>query len=141
MASRKRQKRGSSRAPEKAPPAPVAKQADAAEIASTTRELTDILTRIGGLAAVDNLLRQARGFRLFGELAALGSALQQSGHELSPVAMKLTAQGLIETGRFKDAKDLLDRIVTGNQDPAEVLEARGLRGRIHKQIYVNEAIR
>jgi hypothetical protein len=54
--------------------------------------------------------------------------------------MRLTAQGLIEIGQFKDAKDILDQVVELN-DPAEVLEAHGLLGRIQKQIYVNEAVR
>jgi hypothetical protein len=93
------------------------------------------------LAGRDDLLDDLRRMRLFEDLAALGTTLAKAGVPRSARAMRLTAQGLIELGRFKEAKDTLDEVVARNEDPAEVLDAHGLLGRIQKQIYVNGAVR
>jgi tetratricopeptide (TPR) repeat protein len=105
------------------------------------RGLTEGLTRIGGLASVDGLLGTLKNSREFAALAALGTALDAEGVLKAPAALRLTAQGLIECGRFEQARQILERIIARNDDPGEVLEARGLMGRFRKQIYVNQAVR
>src|SRR5688572_3900855 len=136
----KQSKSGSSRALASSampPPEPLT----APEAVAAAQGLVAGLTRIGGLARVDGLLETLRRSREFATLAALGSTLDQQGVAFSPRALRLTAQGLIETGRFSDARSLLDRVIDHSGDEPEILEARGLRGRIDKQRYVNEAVR
>jgi tetratricopeptide (TPR) repeat protein len=142
MASRKTgpARRARSGSKETPPPAP-APQPATAELATVARGLTEGLSRIGGLSAIDNLLESLRRNRLFPDLVALGAALANQGIPFSPRAQRLTAQGLIELGRFDEAKKALDQIVKDDADADEVLEAHGLIGRIQKQVYVNEAVR
>ena len=116
-------------------------QPDAAQLAAEARALIESLSQHFRLAAVDELMDGLRRKRLFSDLAALGIALSNQGTTVSPKALRLTAQGLIELGRFKEAKEKLDAVITANSDPAEVLEARGLVGRLQKQIYVNQCFR
>ena len=120
---------------------PKQKRLTAAEAVEIAQGLATGLSRIGGLAQVDGLLGTLKDCREFSTLASLGAALEQEGMALSPRAMRLTAQSLIELGRFSEATNLLDRIIERTQDEPEILEAHGLRGRIQKQIYVNEAVR
>ncbi len=114
---------------------------DAVEAAALARGLTAGLSDCDGLTGLDDLLDDLRRHRQFADLAALGTTLAKAGIPRSARAMRLTAQGLVEVGRFKDAKDTLEQLVALNEDPAEVLDAHGLLGRIQKQVYVNEAVR
>jgi hypothetical protein len=114
---------------------------DAVEAAALARGLTAGLAECDGLAGLDDLLDDLRRHRQFADLAALGTTLAKAGILRSARAMRLTAQGLIEVGRFKDAKDILDQLVELEENSAEVLDAHGLLGRIQKQVYVNEAVR
>src|SRR5687768_13467116 len=113
------------RAPSAAP-GPRQRTLSPTEAVEAAQGLVAGLTRIGGLAQVDGLLDTLKGAREFATLASLGSTLDQQGLALSPRAMRLTAQGLIEGGRFSDAGLLLDRIIEHTADEAEILEARGL---------------
>lgn len=140
MASRKTRKAGSARAPE-TPKPPAKPKRDAAAVATLARGLTAGLTDCDGLTGLDDLLEDLRRHRQFADLAALGTTLAKAGIPRSSRAMRLTAQGLIELGRFRDAQDTLDQVVALNENPAEVLDAHGLLGRIQKQVYVNQAVR
>jgi hypothetical protein len=127
--------RGGSTKPEAARPPGVD------ELVTVARGLTEGLTKLGGLAAIDELLNGLRKHRQFADLAALGTTLAGAGVPLSAKGRKLTAQGLIEVGKLEDAKAILDEIIRLDSDAAEVLEAHGLIGRIQKQVYVNGALR
>ena len=120
---------------------PAAPPPSAEELAAAARVLMEGLTRSGGLAAVDDLMTGLRRHRLFADLVAFGTTLATQGIALSPRAVRLTAQGLIELGRCEEAASKLTEIIRLDLDPAEVLEAHGLMGRIHKQAYINDAVR
>lgn len=117
------------------------KERNAVEAVALSRTLTKGLSECGSPGCLDDLLDTLRKHRQFADLAELGAALGRAGIPRSARAMRLTAQGLIEIGQFKDAKETLDRVVALNEDPAETIDAHGMLGRIQKQIYVNEAIR
>jgi tetratricopeptide (TPR) repeat protein len=140
MASPKTRKAGSARAPV-APKPPAKPKRDAVAAATLARGLSAGLGDCGGLAGLDDLLDDLRRTRQFADLAALGTTLASAGIPRSARAMRLTAQALIELGRFKDAKDILDQLIASKENTAEVLDAYGLLGRIQKQVYVNEAVR
>src|SRR5712692_567316 len=81
-----------------------------------------------------NSLRRKRRFQLMTKLA---EALLQSGLR-TPQIRRQYAQALIDQGVLAAGEMVLQTII---QDPmgikGEELEARGLTGRIYKQIYVN----
>ena len=81
-------------------------------------------------------LRRKRRFTLMRELA---SEITRSGVR-APQVRRQYAQALIDDGYLDEAEGVLNAIV---QDPAtntgEVMEARGLIGRVYKQRYVNNA--
>lgn len=83
------------------------------------------------------LLSGLRRKRQFALVIRLSDALLQSGLRTAQIRRQY-AQGLIDQGLFALAEMLLQTII---QDPAgadnEVMEARGLVGRIYKQLYVN----
>ena len=118
------------------------KRLGAAEAVEIADGLAAGLARIGGLANVHGLMDTLKACREFASLAALGTTLDKEGVTLPAPALRLAAQGLIEIGRFQEAKGLLDRIIAHpTRDAGEILEAHGLLGRIQKQVYVNEAFR
>jgi hypothetical protein len=82
---------------------------------------------------LDSFRRKSR----FRSMTLLAEALLQSGMRMSQVRRQY-AQGLIDQSMFLAAEQVLQSII---QDPQsverEVLEARGLLGRIYKQLYVN----
>lgn len=94
-------------------------------------------TRYGAGAARKDLgtLRRERQFPLMRRYA---SAVRATGMD-DPNVMRQYAQALIELGQFDDAIDVLKQILAqpaGGGD--ESYEARGLLGRAHKQMYVND---
>jgi S1-C subfamily serine protease len=120
---------------------PRGKPPSAAEAVEIAQGLVTGLARIGGLDQVDALLDRLKECREFTTLAALAAALADHGSPLSVHAMRVTAQAHIELGRFSEARVLLDEVIGRAADDCEALEAHGLRGRIHKQLYVNESVR
>lgn len=111
------------------------------EAVSIAKGIADGLARIGGLSQVDSLLEQLRKSREFSTLCSLGSTLLGQGTTLSARARLFIAQACIEGGRFDEATGLLDGVIEGRPDGGAMLEAQGLRGRIFKQKYVNQAVR
>lgn len=79
-------------------------------------------------------LRRKRRFTLMRQLA---EAIINSGVHVSQVQRQF-AQALIDDGKLDEAESVLNAIV---EDPAsvtgEIIEARGLLGRVYKQRYVN----
>lgn len=86
------------------------------------------------VASVVALADALRAQRLFGTIVALADSAAWR-NVTSPRLDRILGQALIEEGRFDAARSLLRAI----GDPVEALEARGLLGRIDKQLYVNEA--
>jgi pimeloyl-ACP methyl ester carboxylesterase len=92
-----------------------------------------------------DLLALLRKKRYFKQMIQIGDALIQAGID-APLVRRQYAQGLIDstqgltdTGHMTAALCILQGIAAGGQDPKEVAEARGLIGRVHKQLYVNAA--
>jgi len=123
------------------PSGPAPERLNAAEAVEIAQGLATGLERIGGIANVEVLLGTLKDCREFATLAALGSTLGKQGVVLSARSTRLTAQSLIELGRFEEADVLLEWVISRTQDEFEILEARGLRGRLLKQRYVNDAFR
>lgn len=82
-----------------------------------------------------NLLRKKRMFKL---MQMVADALIMSGQNDAKVR-RLHAQGLIDDGtNMAAAIGILDGLIADTQNnPSENAEARGLKGRLYKQIYVN----
>lgn len=85
-----------------------------------------------------SLLRRKRRFRLVTELA---EALIASGQR-APQVRRQYAQALIDQGVLAAAELVLQPILQDSRlDETEEKEARGLLGRVYKQLYVNAAAR
>jgi hypothetical protein len=88
-------------------------------------------------ATARRLLSNLRRKRRFGLMKLLAEALIQSGVTASQVHRQ-HAQALIDQGHLDEAESVLNAIL---QDPntigGELMEARGLIGRVYKQRYVN----
>jgi len=122
-----------------APPAPASP--DPAQLVREAQDIRDLLTRNARLERADAVLDGLRRQRLFSELVELGVTLGQRAPSVSPKALRLTAQGLIELGRFDEAEERLRSIREHHPKTEEALEAHGLLGRIYKQHYVNGCVR
>lgn len=105
----------------------------------------DIIDRITGSAdtipetTARRLLASLRRKRRFELMRSLAEAIIQSG-VTAPQVRRQYAQALIDDGHLDEAESVLNAII---QDPTtnvgEVIEARGLIGRVYKQRYVNDA--
>ncbi len=85
-------------------------------------------------AGVLDLLRKKRMFNLMQNIA---DALIMSGQN-APKVRRLYAQCLIDQGNMTAALGILDALINDTQNDAdENAEARGLKGRLYKQLYVN----
>jgi hypothetical protein len=83
------------------------------------------------------LMQSLRRKRRFALMALLAEALLQSGLR-TPQIRRQYAQGLIDQGILAAGEMVLQSIIQDSQGiKGEELEARGLTGRIYKQIYVN----
>jgi hypothetical protein len=81
-----------------------------------------------------SLLRRKRFFKLMQQVA---DALIGAGNHFPSIRRQL-AQSLIDQGSLSIAINVLEALIADPQvPPAEVAEARGLLGRVHKQKYVN----
>ncbi len=79
------------------------------------------------------LLRKKRMFRL---MRTVASELIMSGQDAVEVR-RLYVQGLIDQGHMAAALSVLDGLIMDTQNnPVENAEARGLKGRLYKQLYV-----
>jgi Trypsin-like peptidase domain len=88
---------------------------------------------------VRRLLSAVRGAKMFDELSLLSDRFAARDPGLFGAVATSYAQGLIDSGRPVVAIEVL-RAVERNgliTDPTEVMEADAIRGRGHKQIYVN----
>ncbi|MGH9941902.1 MAG: serine protease [Pyrinomonadaceae bacterium] len=103
-------------------------------------EITDRIRREQTLipeGTAKRLLQSLRRKRRFNLMASLADAIVQSGLR-SPQIRRQYAQALIDQGALGAGEVILQSIIKGaHSDIAEELEARGLTGRIYKQIYVN----
>jgi hypothetical protein len=81
-----------------------------------------------------SLLRRKRGFDL---MEIVADSMLRAGHPSAQIRRQY-AQCLIDQGKLSAASAVLDLIIFEVQSPlAEKAEARGLKGRIYKQLYVN----
>jgi hypothetical protein len=85
-------------------------------------------------AGVLELLRKKRMFKL---MQSVADALIMSGQDASKVRRQY-AQSLIDQGNMATALCILDTLIADTEnDLDENAEARGLKGRLYKQLYVN----
>lgn len=103
-------------------------------------ELIDRLNRASELFPLDpakqilTMLRKKRQFLLMGLVA---DALLRSGQS-APQIRRQYAQALIDQGNLSSAEMHLNLLIADNTVPrGEQAEAKGLLGRIYKQLYVN----
>ncbi len=84
------------------------------------------------------LLTELRKHRLFEPMERLADAFIQTGTASAGVRRQY-AQALLDQGHFTVAQQVLEKLVADTQagDPKENAEARGLTGRLYKQLYVN----
>jgi Trypsin-like peptidase domain/MAP3K TRAFs-binding domain len=88
-------------------------------------------------SAARKLLQSLRRKRCFKLMTSLADAMMQSGLR-TPQIRRQYAQALIDQGTLGAGEMVLQTIIQDAQgDPGEELEARGLTGRIYKQLYVN----
>ena len=89
------------------------------------------------LATAKDLLSQLRRKRRFGDMKGLAEALVQFGQDDAQV-LRQYGQALIDEGSLVAAQGILDRLANDPAVPAnEKVEAVGLLGRLHKQLYVD----
>jgi len=82
------------------------------------------------------LLSKLRRKQCFRAMAAISESLVEAG-EGTPTIQRQYAQALIDQGLLTPAESMLRSIVQDPNAGAEEFEARGLIGRIYKQLYVN----
>jgi 3',5'-cyclic AMP phosphodiesterase CpdA len=93
------------------------------------------------------ILSVLRGKRYFKQMIQVGDAFIQKGINAPQIRRQYaqglidSTQGLTDTGHMAAALCILEQIIKDEKgrDDTEVAEARGLIGRIHKQLYVNVA--
>ena len=89
------------------------------------------------LSTAKRLLQALRRKRCFKLMTSLADAMMQSGLR-TPQVRRQYAQALIDQGTLGAGEMVLSSIIQDSQgDQGEELEARGLTGRIYKQLYVN----
>jgi hypothetical protein len=118
----------------------VAMQGESNLVATACQELIEharLTGQIPDQAAVMDLLNLLRGFRHFEALSVLADALIRMGRD-ELIVSRQYVQGLIDQGLLIAAREVLgDVIRRAADDPNEDSEARGLMGRVNKQIYVD----
>lgn len=94
----------------------------------------DMDGRAEAIAGLLKALRNAREFDLLHAMALVAEDMR----EVRATARRYKAQALIELGLYDEALRTLDRILDEDRDnDFEVLEARGLRGRVFKDLYLD----
>src|SRR5260370_14421037 len=121
-----------------------AKQGDSGLVLTACQELVEHARLTGQIpdpAAATDLRDLMRGYRRFETLSVLGDALIRRGRE-ELIVSRLYAQGLIDQGLVIAAREVLRGLTRrATDDPTEHSEARGLMGRLNKQIYVDARAR
>jgi hypothetical protein len=85
-------------------------------------------------ASILDLLRKKRMFKL---MQGVADALIMSGQN-APKVRRLYAQCLIDQGNMTAALCICEALLADTQnEPGENAEARGLKGRVYKQLYIN----
>jgi hypothetical protein len=109
--------------------------------ARLAQELTAALDQ-GAVVEADAaraILQSLRRKRFFDVMEGVAAALRLAGQD-EPQIRRQHAQALIDQGKLGPAIDLLEALVARTvQDPRENAEARGLLGRVWKQLYVDAA--
>ena len=83
-------------------------------------------------------LKALKSYRKFGLMTQLAESILGTGTHGKGTVRRLYAQALIEVGQFNDARRVLDGIVEDSKaDPFEIAQAKGLKGRLFKQLYVD----
>jgi hypothetical protein len=104
----------------------------------------ELIAAVADGAAVEppllrEILQSLRRKRFFDLMERAAQALRLAGLDGCQIRRQ-HAQALIDQGKLMAALDLLEALVPRTaDDPAEQAEARGLLGRVHKQIYVDAA--
>lgn len=88
--------------------------------------------------AATKLLKQLRKRRLFPQMERLADTLIQTGTDTAVVRQQY-AQALLDQGHFTVAQQVLEKLVIDTElsDRVQNAEARGLLGRMYKQLYIN----
>lgn len=119
------------------------KQISPATAAAKAFELYELLKKNAWPLPADKaieVLGYLKSTRAFDGLARVGDRLIVNGHR-EPSVRKLTAQGLIDSGQLSAALDTLQQLVsTTDKTHQEHVDALGLIGRVHKQIYVDASM-
>ncbi len=89
--------------------------------------------------AAKTILQTLRRKCYFDLMERVAEALRFAGIDENQIRRQY-AQSLIDQGKVKVVIDVLESLVarTAGKDPKEYAEARGLFGRVYKQLYVNE---
>jgi hypothetical protein len=118
----------------------VAKQSDSQLVLTAGQELVEYARTTGQApdpAATKELLDLLRGSRHFEALSVLADALIRMGRD-ELIVSRQYVQGLIDQGLLIAAREVLGGVIRrAADDPNEDSEARGLMGRVNKQIYVD----
>ena len=118
----------------------VSKQSDRQLVLAACQELVEYVRTTGQVpdpAATREVLELLRGFRHFEALSVLADALIRMGRDELNV-WRQYAQGLIDQGLLIAAREVLGGVIRrATDDPNEYSQARGLMGRVNKQIYVD----
>ena len=117
---------------------------EAFDKAATNAFCDDLIKRIYKTAEpypenpAKKLLSTLRKRRFFAQMERLADAFIQTGAGSNTVR-RLYVQALLDQGHFTAALLVLDRLIadTEGKDLAENAEAKGLKGRAYKQLYVN----
>ena len=118
----------------------VAKQSDSQLALAACQDVVEYARTTGQVpdpAATRELLELLRGSRHFEALSVLADALIRMGRE-ELIVSRQYVQGLIDQGLLIAAREVLGGVIRrATDDPSEHAEARGLLGRVNKQIYVD----
>jgi len=93
------------------------------------------------ICAANEVLQMLQKKQLFKQVIKTAEQFLQSGSG-DPVIQKRYAQALIETAHYTAAINVLNSLATQCQkekNDGELAEAKGLLGRVYKQIYINAA--
>ena len=89
-------------------------------------------------APMKQVLKELRSARLYNELSQLADRFATRDPRVFCAVAVSYAQGLVDSGRLIAALEILNSALdTGEMTTEEAAEAQGLRGRVHKQVYVN----
>ncbi|HEX3411266.1 MAG TPA: tetratricopeptide repeat-containing protein, partial [Stellaceae bacterium] len=118
----------------------VTKQSDSQLVLAACQELVEYArstAQVPDPAAAREVLELLRGSRHFEALSVLADALIRMGRD-ELIVSRHYVQGLIDQGLLIAAREVLGGVIRrSTDDPNEYSEARGLMGRLNKQIYVD----